>query len=310
MDDADSAAIAAQHTPQTLAEQPKRLADSPGWPWTILAIWLSIHLVAVMYWALWDWPGFLGDLWLLFVCAGDLIGLTCWVVAWATLAQQELILRLAYLFAGLAGIAGLGWPMFLRGGSGDLEFVASPLAAIAWGVAALLMLLRRRGWRIQSDVDRALAPGCRSQPWWQFSVSDVLLATTSMGLFLALLLFGGPLQLNEVVLVLAHVIGTTAVLIASLAWRRFVLAVSVALLAVAMVVVGVLLILEPESMFRLGDIGMLLLWVGPVVLGLLLAAGLLRWSGYRLSPESPESLAATRGGVNTKGFPPGPPFFR
>src|SRR5688500_13168721 len=100
-------------------------------PWIVLAVWLGVHLAAVVYWATADWNGFLADLWLLLVCAGDVLGISVWLVAWSVLGDQRWPLRLVYFSSGLAALAALTWKMF--NWMTENESLAILLAAVATG---------------------------------------------------------------------------------------------------------------------------------------------------------------------------------
>ena len=257
-------------------------------PWTVLAVWLSVHLAVVVYWATADWSGFLADLWLLLVCAGDVLGISVWLVAWSVLGDQRWPLRLVYFASGLAALAALTWKMF--NWMTENESLAIPLAAVATGLALPMIWLRRRGRRIrvvQASDDRLSAGGASGlHSLWQFTIGDVLLTTTGAAIFLSLALIGGTPELVELVILAAQVLAATIVLLISLSWRRYLLAVPACFAVTLLIIVLSMAMFDPLNVFDT-EFVIVAYYAAPALASLLIAIGAMRWFGYRLAAWPP-----------------------
>ncbi len=304
MEGAGQAAPAAQHTPHDLAGQPAAAAGPwrlprplvPAVAWWILGVWLAVDSGVVAYWASREW-GFLGDLLLILALLWHFAGLIVWITALALLAQAAWPWRVGYFLIGTAAMVALTEFIF---------YATEPSLVWAWaafvvGLSVPLLWMRRRGWRICARGLDPL-PGAKSRRNWQFSVGDILIATTQAGAFLALTAATRISRLDEITILAVVLLVSPAFVVVGLSWRRFTYAVPACLSISALPTIG-LLVWHDAS---LGDIGLILLLVAVGVVSLLVAIGAMRSFGYRL--RSPGSLLNRRS-VAPQGHPqisPGP----
>jgi hypothetical protein len=158
----------------------------------------------------------------------------------------------------------------------DQPDVAISVAALVVAWSMPFLWLRRRGWRILAQPEH-------SQPrdTWQFTIGDLLVATTQAGAFFALLLASAAkFQRGELVVYLLLLLAAPAVVLIALAWRRFWQAVLICLVLAA--TLTVLPIWGLAANFQLSEVALVLAIVGVGVVSLLAAAGWLRWAGYGL----------------------------
>jgi hypothetical protein len=181
--------------------------------------------------------------------------------------------RLGYFALGLACVAGL-MECILRFENQPALVLMGAGFIVGWSLP--LVWLRRRGWQI------AIAPAASGRhSLWQFTIGDILIATTQASALLGLLLAAAPrFSAGELVLLGLLIVGSPPVAIIPLHWRRFWLAALFCLvLCAVLTVVPVWWLAENYSWT---EVGVLLGVVGAAAVSLLCAGGSLRWMGYRL----------------------------
>ena len=254
----------------------KRTAWQIAAPWLILAAWLAIDLAAVVYLLRTEW-GFLGALVLIIPLAFHLLALLVWVTTFAILTDCHWGERLGYFLLGVAAVVSITHVIEGAGNAGETQLLLL-LAALVVGWSIPPLWLWRRDWRIG-----LLAAGDTAhlrQSLWQFSLSDVFIATTQAGGFFALLLATDVRFRWQDLPGLVLLFVGSPILLVALAWRRFWPA-AVGCLSISAVLTVMHMACETGS-FELQNMVAPILIIGQAVASLLIASGCLRSAGYRL----------------------------
>jgi hypothetical protein len=265
-------------------------------PWVLLFLWLAVQLNAVIYWSNHEW-GFLGDLWLLFLYAGSAAAFCTWMCAWAILSDAHWKMRAAYLLVGLILLGLITAPIIPWWQDADL---AVALAAILVGNSVALALVRLRGrqLRLINQDTPAVKPGEPDQPQltaataraFQFSLLDMLVLMTGIAAVLALmLLVGGPPDTGEVAILCDHILCGPVILVTTLAWRRYFLALLVSFVFTLSLTTAAIALVEPHLILQPTNWLIILMYAGPALMGLWVAALVVRGRGYRLTAAQSKS---------------------
>jgi hypothetical protein len=270
-------------TPGEAATSTRTPAATARWPafapWVGLGVALAFELLAVIYEQSQDW-GFLGNLWLIFVIAGVGIATTLWLSTWTLLSAWSLVSRLVYFVVGLGSLAAITAPT-IRWWENDWE-LAAPLATILIGVALPQVVFWRRGGRIQITPEITDPNARPASRWIQFSIGDMLLLTTGLALMLSLTLIGGMPDRAEWAILGTQVLGGNAVFLIALTWPRYLAAVALSLISVAILCIAGMAIGNANALSELSAILMVTFYAGPATIGALTIVAIVRSAGYRL----------------------------
>jgi|GEM_PF-3817463 hypothetical protein len=292
---ADAGSLPAQNNAADGAEQ-QLPATHNGWrertaalaPWIIQLFWLAAGVATVGYLKSRDWAMFEA----IPLVMGAAFGLTAWLewtIAWAFLTRWSMYLRFVYLLAGAIGILVIAdWIFEWRR---DDIGVPLLLGIISIGNAVPLALVYWRGCRIDvrgADGHQHLRTNYRLG---QFSLSELILLTTGVAIFLGLILVQrnvyGQYQWGEVVSECVIVACGSMLVVVGLAARRFVLAISICLLISLALIIAALAWFDVGIFFRPSEWLLVGLICCPAFVGIVASIGLARWWGYRLTRHTP-----------------------
>jgi hypothetical protein len=272
-----STAQGREHHPQSIAR---------AMPWIVLGVWLLADLAVVLYWASQDW-GFLGDLLLIIGFAGNVLGLISWLTAWLVLSDRSLWQRAAYFCVGIGTVLAM-ISVQIKWWDSDVMVLAA-LAQHMVAIGTVVLLVRRRGYRIKIASGETLSAEPAERLWWQFSIGEMFLMTTAVGLYVGLSLFSQTDALRDMATILLVCSGLLVTLLAAFGCRSFWWAVGVSS-AIGLLVGLVAALISPYGMSNWLDA---LLdpetWIVVAAYGgtgnlcAIVAVGLLRPWGYRLT---------------------------
>jgi len=242
-------------------------------PWIILAAWLTVAGVAVLYMVTRSW-GFLGNLLPLIMILASLMAFATWLTAWSWLGANSARSRLAFFLAGTLGMSAITGPLFRW----DKR---EPLAAATQflvGLAIPNMLLRRRGWRIA--ISPAATRSSRGRELWQFSIADILIVVTGFAAILGLQAAHRATVFESLLLGGVAIVGAPMAACFILSWRRIWLA---ALMSTAFAMLFTVLINFVTWHFTWESLVEVFLYISAVFLaGLWASLGSMRVVGYRM----------------------------
>jgi uncharacterized membrane protein YuzA (DUF378 family) len=286
---ASATAVPAQNTVGQTAGQPipdegsLRSRTVAFAPWVIHALWLVAGVATVGYYRNRDW-GMFEAIPLMMAAVFGIAAWIDWIIAWALLARQPVIQRVAYLLVGL--LANLALSDWIFEWTRNDKQVPLALGILSIGFAVPLTLVWWRGWRIVISNNPLDLPSRAASRFGQFSIGELLLLTTGAAVFISLALAQrqqyGALSWGETVSEGVIVACGTLLVVVGLAARRFVRAAIVCLLISLVIIVGAITWFNREFLLRPHEWLLTALIFGPAFVGLLASIGLARWWGYRL----------------------------
>lgn len=290
---ADAGRNPAQNTVTDAAKQ-RAPNVPPGWrqrtapfaPWIIHLLWLAAPVATVAYLHSRSWGTFEP----LPLMIAAIVGMAAWLqwsVAWALLARGSVVHRIVYFVAGAVGIlVTADWIVEWRRTASEFP---QGIGILAIGFAVPLSVVYWRGWRIERrSVDASHSPQPPAHRG-QFSLGELMLFTAGLLIFLGLSnaqrTRHGQDDWGETVAAYLVVVCGTMFVVAGLATRRFVVAMTACLLT------SLALVAAAIAWFYGAAIRDPSLWIvfglvcSPALVGLLASIGLARWWGFRLRPS-------------------------
>jgi len=252
-------------------------------PWVIHGLWLVAGVATVGYYRYRDW-GMFEAIPLMLAAVFGISAWLEWTIAWALLARQPVIQRVAYLLVGL--LANLAISDWIYEWSRNDKQVPLALGILAIGFAVPLTLVYWRGWRIVIPEKQLAFPSRAASRFGQFSIGELLLLTTGAAVFIGLALaqrrqygtndWGGIVTGGVIV-----ACGSLLVVVGLAAGRFFRAAMACLLISLA-IIVGAITWFNRDFLLRPNEWLLTALISAPAFVGLLGSIGLARWWGYRL----------------------------
>jgi uncharacterized membrane protein YuzA (DUF378 family) len=276
------------------AQRPNQRAPASEWlaqlaPWHVQLLWLALGMTTAAYLKYRDWGMFEVIPWMIGLVVA-LAGWYAWSITWSVLWVGNIWSRAIYLLLGLAGVLAVGiaateWPS-------SPDQLALVMARVAVGWVVPMILLRRRGWRVQQLLPEPMLRTRATHSFWQFSIGDLLVLTAGSSSYLGLMMANASLSWQEVVLEMLLLVCTTGILLVGLSWRRFWLAALASLAGTTALNLAVLAALNPDAFKQPRELLLASLILGPAFVLLLAAIAIVRRYGYRLirfAPGAPQA---------------------